>query len=227
MLLLVGAALVSGAGAQAQVAPLPKPQTGVVTIKVMPLALLDPTTPTFRFGAEYRISPLWGLEASYGHQMRNLGWGYGGSKPLHDRFQKAHLEGRYYMPASPFYAAVAGFRVGQQFDAGAGTFFRDGERWQYTSARVQRTVLGGVVKLGVVIPLDAHWRLDMAVGGGLRAGNIRYQTREESRLDPTAFGFYDEWECGFRPDFGPTTTPGTFRRATLAVEVRLGYELGR
>lgn len=200
---------------------------GTVTFKVMPVALLDPATPTFRFGAEYRLSPLWGVEASYGHQVRNLGWGNSGGQLLNDRYQKLHTEVRYYIPASAFYAAVAGFRVGQQFDAGPGSFLRDGERWQYSSARVQRTVLGGLLKVGVVLPIDAHWRLDMAVGGGLRAGNVRYQTREESRLDPTSFGYYEDGYCGYRLNFAPTTTPGTFRRATVAFDVRLGYEIGR
>ena len=204
------------------------PRVGTVTVKLMPLALADPTTPTFRFGAEYRLSPLWGVEASYGLQMRNLGWGANGGAPLNDRYQKLHAEARHYVGGSPFYLAAAGFRVQQQYDRGAGTLYDGSQLMMYSSARVHRAITGGLLKAGVVIPLDAHWRLDVAAGAGIRYGQIRYETRE---LSPhtSPYGCYMDYqtECGFGLDVAPTTDPGTFRRATLAFDIRLGYQIGR
>ena len=203
----------------------PPTPAGELTFKVMPLGLADPWTPTFRVGAEYRLSPMWGVEASYGIQTRNLGWGADRVSRLNDRYHKLHLEARHYLGGSPFYVAAAGFRVNQQFDQGAGTLIQDGQLFTYTSARVRRAITGGVLKAGVVLPLDTHWRLDVALGAGVRTGRIRYQTRELQPLSSTIGYMAGEPECGFAIDWSPTTAPGAFRRPTLAVDVKLGYVL--
>ncbi len=202
----------------------PQPTAGDLTFKVMPLALADPWTPTFRAGAEYRVSAAWGVEASYGLQMRNLGWGGGGAARLNDRYHKLHLEARHYLGGSPFYVAAAGFRVNQQFDRGAGQLYQAGQLMGYSSARVRRAVTGGLLKAGVVLPLDAHWRLDVALGAGMRYGQVRYDARELQPLDPAGYLDYQP-ECGFAIDWSPTTEPGTFRRPTVAIDIKLGYTL--
>ncbi|MBC7446916.1 MAG: hypothetical protein H7330_02535 [Hymenobacteraceae bacterium] len=195
---------------------------GALTLKVMPLGLADPWTPTFQSGAEYRITPLWGIEASYGIQIRNLGWGRDRLARLNDRYHKLHLEARHYLGGSPFYLAAAGFRVNHQFDQGAGLLYQDGQTFAYASAHVRRTITGGVLKAGVVLPLDAHWRLDVAGGAGLRTGRISYGARELQPLAATS-DYYPQPECGFGIDWSPTTAAGTFRRPTLALDVKLGY----
>lgn len=231
-LLAAGSALVLTTAAQAQsgarLTPPAAPRTDLLTVKVMPLGLLDPSTPTFRFGAEYRLSPLWGVEASYGLQMRNLGWGANQTTQLNNRYHKLHLEARHYVGGSPFYFAAAGFRVNQQFDRGAGRLYENGQTLAYSSARVRRAVTGGLLKVGVVAPLDAHWRLDVSAGAGVRSGRITYQATELQPLDPTYYGVMDCYSpCGFAVDWSPTTEPGTFRRATLAFDVKLGYTFTR
>ncbi len=214
--------------AQAQAEHRPAATPGTITVKLMPLALADPWAPTFRFGAEYRLSPTWGVEASYGLQVRNLGWG-GTESLANNRYRKLHSEARYYFGGGPLYTALAGFVVSQRYDIGGGTLFQNAQQWQYSSAQVNRSVQAGLMKVGVVTPLfdDPHWRLDVAVGLGVRRVNVDYDLREAQPYQPL-YGIMDcEPVCGFGVEVGPRTTPGTTTRPTVAVDVRIGYQLGR
>ena len=221
---------VAGRAQTAAQAPSAAPRAGGITLKIMPLALADPWMPTFRAGAEYRLSPAWSVEASYGIQMRNLGWGTGASGLANNRYHTTHIETRRYLQplltGTGFYVAAAAFQVRQQYDIGAGTFYDGTQTMAFSGARVRRTITGGVLKAGVVVALDAHWRLDLALGAGVRHGRIAYAAQELRPLDPALGLMYDDL-CGFGIDFSPTTTPGTFRRTALAVDIKLGYALFR
>jgi hypothetical protein len=228
--LLAGAAALAFTGhAQAQAQRPAAAAPGTITVKLMPLALADPWTPTFRFGAEYRLSAGWGVEASYGMQMRNLGWGADRIGRIGDHYRKLHAEARHYFAATPFYSALAGFVVSQRYEIGSGTVYQNEQQWAYSSAGVRRAVLGGLLKVGVVVPLfnDPHWQLDLAVGAGIRRVSVDYQMREAQLYQPQYDLLDCQPKCGFAVDLSPRTTPGTTLRPTVALDVRLGYALGR
>jgi hypothetical protein len=224
--LFASCALIGHAQAQTErLVPVP----GTITAKVMPLALADPWLPTFRFGAEYRLNAAWGLEASYGVQVRGLGWGAQPSGNTQNRYHKLSAETRRYLSGTPFYAAVAGFVLQQRYEVGSGTAYQDGQQWAYSSAQVRRTVQGGLLKLGTVVPLfnDPHWRFDFAIGAGIRRVSVDYDMREAQPYQPMYELMDCQPKCGFAIDLGPRTTPGTTLRPAIALDFRLGYEFGR
>lgn len=212
--------LTISAQAPAPRAPLPPDR---LLLKLAPLTLLDPSTSALMLGLEFRPVPRVGLELDYGFQFRPLQLFDWNLNKTNLRYHKFKLEGRYYIPRTKrkqWYLAAEAFYVPQSYTVGRGTYQRGDEQRAYDQAHIEREVGGGALKAGQMRRLGQRFWLDMALGLGVRAREVRYETQNERTANP----LFDSPNQNF---LAATPDPGRHTRVAPAAAFRLAYSLLR
>ncbi|RAK66915.1 DUF3575 domain-containing protein [Hymenobacter edaphi] len=208
LLLLPGLAL-------AQAAP-PSILQPRIILKLTPLALLDPGTPTLLLGAEYRLRPRLGVALDYGHSVRQP---YPIRYRTDWRCHKLRAELRSYFAET---AGRAGFWAVEAAYLPQRYTLRHYEQAAYVHyfdpARVRRDVWALAAHAGWLWGLGPRWRLELAGGLGVRRRSVRYAVRNE-----TVASRGSAYEGLFTSDETPGTTAWL---PQLAVRFKVGYALG-
>ena len=197
-----------------------------LALKFSPLATQDPIASTLMLGVEYRLSPQYGVEASYGHQfsaLRVTTMGLIDNRQDYE-YRKFKLELRRYLlprtknPNQETYLAVQTFFTPLRYTRYDGNFYRVNRYVAYDRAYVQRDVAGIGLKIGSLWHLRNHWLVEAGLGAGGRYVDVRYDMLNEHRLVNNK-----DSQANF---FNQIERPGT--NVTIDVELvfKVGYILG-
>jgi Protein of unknown function (DUF3575) len=203
----------------------PRPEMPTLTLKLAPLAVLDPTTPCLLVGAEYRPTDRLGVEVQYGGQFMPLQLtGFGLTENRRDfRYHKIKVELRRYLevddahPRRQTIFALQPFFIPQQYVRGKG-YFHDGRQYiGYDEARVEKNIIGLAAKVGMVWNLGSHWQLEATTGLGGRYMNVKFWTvnrRIASEMGTFAGNMFNQIE-----------RPGEVINIHVEANVKVGYVL--
>lgn len=194
-----------------------------MALKFSPLATLDPIASTLLVGAEYRITPIYGVEASYGRQFEALQLAtLGLTKGRFDyQYSKYRLELRRYLqprtrnPNQETYFAVQGFFMPQRYTRYGNNFYRDGRYVTYDRAFVEKDVAVLGVKAGSQWHLRTHWLIEAGMGVGLRYVDTRYDMLNERKLNNGS-----QAQANY---FNQIEKPGTIGTLDVELVFKVGY----
>lgn len=162
-----------------------------LTLKFSPLATLDPIASTLLVGAEYRLTPRYGVEASYGRQFDDfqlvtLGLTKGRFDYQYSKYKlelRRYLQSRTRNPNRETYFAIQGAFMPQRYTRYGNNFYRNGRYVTYDRAFVEKDVAVLGMKAGALWHLRTHWLLEAGLGLGLRYVDTRYDMLNERRLN--------------------------------------------
>ena len=160
-----------------------------LALKFSPLATQDPITSSLLLGVEYRISPRFGVEASYGQQftalrITTLGLLY---RRNDYEYQKFKLEMRRYLaprtknPNQETYIAVQAFFTPQRYTRYGDNYYHDGAYYTYDRNFVNKDISGITLKVGSVWHVWSNWLLEGGLGLGGRYVLTQYNMLNERR----------------------------------------------
>lgn len=160
-----------------------------LAVKFSPLATQDPSASTLLLGLEYRPSPRFGLEASYGQQFTALRiTTLGLLADRYDyRYQKFKLELRRYLaphgknPNQETYFSVQAFFTPERYTRYGNNYYRDATYYTYDRNFVSKDISGIDLKVGSVWHLGSCWLLEAGLGLGGRFVATRYDLLNERR----------------------------------------------
>ena len=212
--------------AQAQIPP-PDTLGSVIILKIAPLALFDLDN-TVQAGVEVPLkNPAWTLqqEVGYGHSAFNL-WFFERQEHPNRETWRSRSQIRYYFrkrnQKSAYIAGEYLFKKNSEAKFESVGYECVGSQFNQQCAyfKNQKTHLGRFVsafhlKWGGQIVISERWLLDMYLGAGIRALNVRYLNKYKPSVG-NEFVFFD-----FRTD-----VPGRYRPTpSFSFGVNLGYRL--
>ena len=194
-----------------------------LALKFSPLATLDPIAPTLLAGIEYRPTPRYGVEASYGRQFNGLQLTTLGLTDgrFSYRYSKYRLELRRYLlprtrnPNQETYFAVQGLFVPQRYTRYGNNFYRNGRYVTYDRAFVEKDVAVLGVKAGSLWHLRTHWLVEAGLGLGLRYVDTRYDMLNERKVSDGS-----EAQANY---FNQIEKPGTIGTLDVELVFKVGY----
>ena len=194
-----------------------------LALKFSPLTTQDPIAPTLLVGVEYRLTPHYGVEASYGRQFDDLQLTtLGLTKGRFDyRYSKYRLELRRYLqprtrnPNQETYFAVQGLFLPQRYTRYGNNFYRNGRYVTYDRAFVEKDVAVLGVKAGSLWHLRTHWLVEAGVGVGLRYVDTRYDMLNVRKLNNGS-----EAQANY---FNQIEKPGTIGTLDVELVFKVGY----
>ena len=160
-----------------------------LAVKFSPLATQDPSASTLLLGVEYRLTPRYGLEASYGQQFTALRiTTLGLLVDRYDyRYQKFKLELRRYLPPhgknphQETYFSVQAFFTPERYTRYGNNYYRDANYYTYDRNYVSKDISGINLKFGSVWHMGARWLLEGGLGLGGRFVVTQYDMLNEHR----------------------------------------------
>lgn len=209
---------------------IPPPDTlgSVMILKMAPLSLFDLDN-TVQAGLEVPLkNPAWTVhqELGYGHSVFNLWFYERGEHPNRETW-RSRSQLRYYFrkrnQKSAYVAAEYLFKKNSEQKFESVGYECTGVQFNQQCAyfKNQKTHLGRFVnafhlKFGGQIVIGERWLLDMNVGLGIRALNVRYLDKYPKPVLGRDFQFFD-----FRTD-----VPGRYQPTpSFSLGVQLGYRL--
>ncbi|GAB3836259.1 DUF3575 domain-containing protein [Hymenobacter jeollabukensis] len=187
------------------------------TLKLVPLTLIDTSTPTLMLGAEYRLLPRLSVALDYGYSIRRQPYRYRYRTDWHCHKLRAELRSYFAEQATQagFWALEAAY-VPQRYTLRS---YDQAEYLHYFDpARVRRDVWALGANAGWLWGLGPHWRLELAGGLGARRRSVRYAVQNEHVM--SRGGVYEGL-------FASDETPGTTAwLPQLALRFKVGYALG-
>ena len=154
-------------------------------VKLNAYGLLDPGAPTLQLGAEYRFYKRVGIELTAGIPVNTWG-GSLRTDSTYYRYYKLKAGLRFYPGRRPrFYLGPEFFfthRARNKYDGVV--MGKDGVGYEYRYAELEKTILGVVIKTGIVMPVSNRLNLETAFGFGPR---YVYLDLHASNLDRTNF----------------------------------------
>lgn len=193
-----------------------------LALKISPLATQDPSASTLLLGVEYRLSPRYGIEASYGHQftalqLTTLGLLEGRNDYT---YRKLKLELRRYLlprtsnPNQETYVSVQAFFTPERYTRYGNNYYRDAAYYSYERNFVTKDISGINLKVGSVWRVWSHWLLEGGLGLGGRYVVTQYDLLNERR----ATNFTNKQ---VNP-FNQIELPGT----KVTIDVELAFKVG-
>lgn len=194
-----------------------------LALKLSPLAALDPGASALLGGIEYRISPRYGLEASFGQAFSGLCiTTLGLTKNRFDyTYQKYKLELRRYLlprtknPNQEIYLSVQGAFMPQRYTRYGNNFYRDGRDISYDRAYVTKDVAGLNLKMGSMWHLWSSWLVEAGVGAGGRYVTTKYDMLNERRAS--------NFTAQQSDPFNRIEEPGTKISIDMELVFKVGY----
>lgn len=196
-----------------------------LVLKWSPLATQDPIASTILLGLEYRLSPKYGVEASYGAQFSDLRLTtLGLIDRRHDyKYQKFKLEMRRYLeprtknPNQETYVGLQAFAIPQRYTRYGDNFYRDGRYVTYDRALVEKDIIGLTFKVGSQWHLAKHWQLEVGGGFGARYVDVRYDMSRQRKVN----------EAGKSQSniFNQIESPGTRVNLDAELVFKVGYAI--
>lgn len=211
-------------------AQIPPPDTlgSVVILKIAPLTLFDLDN-TVQAGIEVPLkNPAWTLqqEVGYGHSAFNL-WLYERREHPNRETWRSRSQIRYYFrkrnQKSAYIAAEYLFKKNSEqkfesvgYECTGAQFNQQCAYFKNQNTHLGRFVSAFHVKWGGQIVIGERWLLDMHLGAGIRALNVRYLDQYRKPALGNDFRWFD-----FRTD-----VPGRYEPTpSLSFGVQLGYRL--
>ena len=132
---------------------------GRMTAKINFLSLIDPETPTIQTGIEYRFSKRVSGEFTYGIPVKI----HGDVRPTDStyyRYSKFRIEIRYFpFERKAFYLAPEATFISKERSKYDGSYYgKDGEDYTYDYAEIDKSIVAGALKFGLVTPFRKNNR---------------------------------------------------------------------
>ncbi len=196
-----------------------------LALKFSPLATQDPMASTLLGGIEYRVSPRFGVEASYGHQytalrLSTLGLIDGRNDYKYSKFKlelRRYLEPRTKNPNQETFFSLQTFVTPQRYTRYGNNFYRYGRYVTYDRAFVEKDIAGFNLKLGSQWHVYTNWLIETAIGVGARYVDTRYDMlneRKASELGKSQSNMFNQIE-----------KPGTKANIDFELAFKIGYIL--
>ena len=196
-------------------------------IKWAPLSLIDPRTPALQMGIQKQVNPHLALSAEYGRAT--LGWlrpdrinnywsGF--------RYHKMRTELKYFfglkdlLPMNQLhpYFSFETFILPQTYKKQNDYFWRDTVSYHYDYSKIQKTVWGNCLKMGLESNISRNWTVDMYWGLGVRSIFIKHADLVNLRPEEEPYVFR-EWFAGDDKD----KKAGWQQALHIASGFKLGY----
>ena len=193
-----------------------------LAIKFSPLATQDPSASTLLLGLEYRLTPRFGLEASYGQQFTALRITTLGllTERYDYRYQKFKLELRRYLaprgkkPNQETYFSVQAFFTPERYTRYGNNYYRNANYYTYDRNFVSKDISGINLKVGSVWHVGSRWLLEAGLGLGSRFVVTQYDMLNEHRASNFTAKQVDP--------FNQIEVPGT----KVSIDVELAFKVG-
>ncbi|MCC2548438.1 DUF3575 domain-containing protein [Hymenobacter sp. BT175] len=191
---------------------------GRLSLKLAPLALLDPNYSTLQVGVDYRLDPRYSVWLSYGLQssvVKLFQWHndrpdlrYHKLRTGVRRYFRVARQLESYVEAEAFFIPVRYTISSYRTANGVHTF---------DATRARRDIWGGALNGGLLWHLGPRWQFDAAAGLGARHVETNYAVRNEQIV--ARGGFYEHF-------FEQSNAPGRSDwRPHLTFRLGIGYQL--
>jgi hypothetical protein len=212
---------------QAQIPP-PDTLGSVIILKITPLALFDLDN-TVQGGVEVPLrNPAWTVqqEVGYGHSAFNLWSGEREEHPRRETWRSRSQIRYYFRKRNQKSAYIAGeylFKKNSEekfesvgYECIGGQFNQQCAYFKNQKVHLGRFVNAFHLKWGGQITMSERWLLDMYLGFGIRALNVRYLGLPRNTITNDRFDFFN-----IRTD-----NPGRYRpTGSFSLGVHVGYRL--
>ncbi|RDC66504.1 hypothetical protein [Adhaeribacter pallidiroseus] len=196
-------------------------------VRLAPLSIIDPRTPALQVGLQKRLSRRLAFSAEYG--LASLGWlqPKNSKSPWHNfRYQKVRTEVKYFLGLKKEidfkqlqpYVSVETFLLPQNYTKQNDYFWRDPVSYHYDFSKIQKTVWGNCLKIGLESNINRNWVMDFYWGLGVRSIFIKHHRLVNLRPEEEPY-MLKEWFSGDDKD----KIAGWQQTLHVALGFKLGY----